>query len=70
MEGMSDADIVAASEDWPLLLGEQKLQMDHIHKFEGAAIDDVGPITHIRLNIFPDGGISRVRIFGTLAKED
>ena len=70
MEGMSDADIVAVSEDWPLLLGEQKLQMDHIHKFEGAAIDDVGPITHIRLNIFPDGGISRVRIFGTLAQED
>ncbi|MDC3347553.1 allantoicase [bacterium] len=70
MEDATDADVVAASEDWPVLLDEQKLQMDHIHDFEGAAISDIGAITHIRLNIFPDGGVSRVRIFGPLAKED
>ena len=68
--GHADADVVAASEDWPVLLDEQKLQMDHIHDFEGAAISDIGAITHIRLNIFPDGGVSRVRIFGPLAQED
>ncbi|MBT5649406.1 MAG: allantoicase [Rhodospirillaceae bacterium] len=70
MEDATDADVVAASEDWPVLLDEQKLQMDHIHDFEGAAISDIGAITHIRLNIFPDGGVSRVRIFGPLAQED
>ena len=70
MENATDADVVAASEDWPVLLDEQKLQMDHIHDFEGAAISDIGAITHIRLNIFPDGGVSRVRIFGPLAQED
>ena len=26
-----------------------------------------GPFTHVRLNIFPDGGVARLRIFGTLA---
>ena len=67
---MADADIVAASEDWAELMPEQKLQMDHIHDFEGSAISQIGPITHIRLNIFPDGGVSRVRIFGQLAQED
>jgi allantoicase len=70
IEDASDADVVAASEDWPVLLDEQKLKMDHIHDFEGAAISDIGAITHIRLNIFPDGGVSRVRIFGPLAQED
>jgi allantoicase len=70
MAAMSDTNIVAASEKWPLLMDEQKLQMDHIHDFQGTSIADLGPITHIRLNIFPDGGISRVRIFGPLAQED
>jgi allantoicase len=70
IEDATDADVVASSEDWPVLLDEQKLQMDHIHDFEGAAISDIGAITHIRLNIFPDGGVSRVRIFGPLAQED
>ncbi len=70
IEDATDAEVVAASEDWPVLLDEQKLQMDHIHDFEGAAISDIGAITHIRLNIFPDGGVSRVRIFGPLAQED
>jgi len=22
------------------------------------------PVTHVRLNIFPDGGVSRLRLFG------
>ena len=48
---------------------EQKLQMDNIHTFDSAVIDgDFGSITHIRLNIFPDGGISRVRVFGPLSQ--
>lgn len=65
-----DADIVAASDSWAELLPEQKLQMHHIHTFDAPAINDLGPVTHIRLNIYPDGGISRVRIFGQLAAED
>ncbi|ENO89926.1 allantoicase, partial [Thauera sp. 28] len=24
----------------------------------------LGPITHVRLNIFPDGGVSRLRLWG------
>jgi allantoicase len=25
----------------------------------------LGPVTHVRFNIFPDGGVSRLRLFGT-----
>ena len=48
---------------WPLLLPEQKLSMDAIHTFtEGIA--KLGAVTHVRLNIIPDGGVSRLRLWG------
>jgi allantoicase len=51
---------------WPVLLGEQKLQMDHVHTFaDGLA--SLGPVTHVRFNIFPDGGVSRLRLWGEIA---
>ena len=36
-----------------------------------AALDELaagGPLTHVRLNIFPDGGVARLRLFGRLAE--
>jgi allantoicase len=60
-----DADIIAASKDWPILLDEQKLSMDKEHVFV-SELADMGSITHIRLNIFPDGGVSRLRLFGKI----
>jgi allantoicase len=42
--------------------------MDKQHFFEGDAIQFKEPVSHVRVNMFPDGGISRVRIWGRLAK--
>jgi allantoicase len=52
---------------WPELMGEQKLEMDKIHQFDGEKIKKLGPVSHVKLNIFPDGGVSRLRLFGRLA---
>ena len=30
------------------------------------AVTDIGPVSHVRLNIFPDGGLSRLRLYGTI----
>jgi allantoicase len=49
---------------WRILLPEQKLTMDAIHTFDKEQINDLGLITHVRVNIIPDGGLSRVRLFG------
>ncbi len=57
---------IEQSSSWPELLSEQKLQMDQEHIFQGE-IKAIGPVTHIRLNIFPDGGVSRLKLFGKLA---
>lgn len=61
-----DEAVVAASMFWAELLPPQKLKPDAIHPF--AKVAGVGPATHIRVNIFPDGGISRLRVFGKLAE--
>ncbi len=60
-------EIAAAAEGWPLLLGEAKLEADKVHVFrEGLA--DLGAVRFVRLNIIPDGGVSRLRLIGR--KED
>ena len=61
-DGLSDA-LVSASMFWPELLPEQKLTADAIHEFADT-VAALGPVTHVRLNIFPDGGVSRLRLFG------
>ncbi|HYV89364.1 MAG TPA: allantoicase, partial [Candidatus Polarisedimenticolia bacterium] len=43
----------------------QKLEMNRIHRFERELVD-IGPISHVRLNIIPDGGVSRLRLHGQL----
>jgi allantoicase len=41
--------------------------MDAEHGY-AKEIAQLGAITHVRFNIFPDGGISRLRLWGRLAK--
>lgn len=58
-----DGDIVVASEGWAVLLPETPLRADGVQRFDNE-LADLGPVSHVRLNIFPDGGVSRVRLFG------
>lgn len=62
---VSDNSIDFSSSDlkWIEILPKTKLQADHEHYFE-KEIATKDSFTHIRLNIFPDGGVSRLRLFG------
>lgn len=56
---------------WKPLLRRTKMQ-PHMqqHFYEGdekAPLERVGPATHVRLTIFPDGGVSRLRMHGVAA---
>jgi allantoicase len=62
---VSDTDDVANNASWQTLLPQQKLSADFIHEFT-KEVNAIGAVTHIRLNIFPDGGVSRLRIFGKI----
>lgn len=63
VKGGTDDQIETQSLFWKELLPSQKLEMHQEHEF-AEQINNIGPITHLRLNIFPDGGISRLRLFG------
>ena len=59
----SDAAALDANAAWQPLLPEVKLSMDQHHYFE-SELADAGPVSHARLSIYPDGGVSRLRLFG------
>ncbi|MBI1808212.1 MAG: allantoicase [Ignavibacteria bacterium] len=52
---------------WKELLPKTKLRAHRRHFFE-KELHEVGSVTHVRLNIFPDGGISRLRVWGVLKR--
>jgi allantoicase len=60
---LSDADLSSECLYWPVLLEPQLLKADHLHRFRLSA-KAAGPVSHLRVNIHPDGGLSRVRAFG------
>jgi len=52
------------SGEWKPLLPQTPLQPHARHAFD---IATGHPATHARLSIFPDGGIARLRLFGSLS---
>ena len=51
------------SSAWQPLLAESKLSADTRHFFASELLTSA-PATHLRLRIFPDGGVSRLRVWG------
>jgi allantoicase len=51
------------SRDWLPLLDRMRLQPDTRHVFD---LDGAVPVTFARLDAFPDGGISRIRLIGVV----
>ncbi|MFQ5982979.1 MAG: allantoicase [Woeseiaceae bacterium] len=56
-------DIGDASKHWPILLPESKLDRDRPNSFTDELVD-VGVVSHVRMSIHPDGGVSRLRLYG------
>ncbi|MCE3281277.1 MAG: alc [Chitinophagaceae bacterium] len=50
---------------WTTILPQSKLKADHEHEFKSESKE---PFTHVKLTIFPDGGISRIRCRGRIKK--
>lgn len=62
----SDEQIHTSSEiNWKPILPQSKLKAHHKHYFEKEIVSR-NAFTHVRLSIFPDGGISRMRVWGRI----
>ncbi|MGI5129474.1 allantoicase [Pseudonocardia sp. CA-107938] len=62
---LPDGDPVAA-QDWFPLVERSPLAGDTANSFAAA---EAGPATHVRLRIFPDGGVARLRVHGEAAPD-
>ncbi len=61
-----DDSLTAPDIEWKELLPRTKLKGNLENIFEREIIN-IGVVTHARLNIFPDGGVSRLRLFGVVS---
>ena len=57
LEGSSDA------REWREVLARTPLQPHARHTFE-EDVRNIGEVTHVRFNIYPDGGVGRLRLYG------
>jgi len=64
--GGTEESLVTQAMFWPALLSEQKLEADKRQRFE-KGLGNLGPVSHVRFNIVPDGGVARLRLWGELA---
>ena len=63
-QAQDDRDMI----QWKTILPQSKLSADYEHFFEEEIVNK-GPFTHVRLSIFPDGGVSRMRLWGRVSRE-
>ena len=61
--GSTDEEVINNKVQWQTVLSNKKLSADFIHEFRSEL--STASFTHVRLNIFPDGGISRLCLSGT-----
>jgi allantoicase len=58
-------DLTTGKVAWKETVPGSKLEADGVRRFEKAAAEAA---THVRLNIYPDGGVSRLRVFGKIVE--
>jgi allantoicase len=58
-----DEQALLGESHWQTLLPDAKLKMDQQHYFDEVLLP-VGAVSHVRVSIYPDGGVSRIRLFG------
>ncbi|MDP9099986.1 MAG: allantoicase [Verrucomicrobiota bacterium] len=62
--GASTDELTGPETRWSGILPMTKLQAHTRHFFE-KELSSIANCTHLRLNIYPDGGVSRLRVWGT-----
>jgi allantoicase len=67
IEGCRSSNNELENASWQTILPQQKLSADHEHEYRNE-IQKHDPVTHVRLIIMPDGGVSRLRLFGKIVK--
>ena len=67
IEGANSTSNKISQLKWKPLLSKKKTKANSHHFF---TINNKKKFTHIKFNIFPDGGVARLRLFGSIAKSN
>ena len=62
--------LIEDSKTWSKIIDRKKLEMNQIHVFKKSELLHQDPITHIRIDIFPDGGIARLKLIGNFINHE
>ena len=65
--GTLTQDLVTGKVGWREVVPVSKIEADAVRNFE-SELAGAGTATHVRLNIYPDGGVSRLRVFGRIVE--
>ncbi len=65
--GLPTESLIDPAAAWTSVLQRTKLQAHTRHFFDHEILD-AGTVSHIRFNIFPDGGVSRLRVYGSIER--
>jgi len=63
LSGISDEETLSDEATWVTLVPRVELLPDCRHRFR---VDADRPLRYVRLDVYPDGGIARLRVHGTL----
>ena len=64
--GHPNAEQLASMTEWAEILPKTQLQG---HAENAFPIEAAQRFTHLRFNIFPDGGVARLRVYGTVSPD-
>ncbi len=62
--------LIEESNSWNQLIGRKKLEMNRVHVFKKNELLHQDKITHICIDIFPDGGIARLKLIGNFINHE
>src|SRR4051812_12236547 len=64
-DAVADSKFDADTAKWSVLVAEQTVKPHAQHEWK---VQSPKPATHVRLNIYPDGGVAWLRLFGRVMK--
>ena len=67
LKKVSNSYVVKNSTKWKVILNKAKLKANKKHIFKSIRMNK-NKVNFLKINIYPDGGISRIRVFGKFAK--
>ena len=65
LEILEKGDPLSPQGKWREILSQVPLRADSVHRFEAEILPSPAA-THARFHIYPDGGVARLRLFGTV----